>query len=114
MRPIDADALKERILQERNKIPLTVPAAPYELVPERVNQHGNAMRGGIRVALRCMEQTPTINFVDVVRCRDCEYNEGIPMPIGFLYCSRTDSVVKEDDYCSYGERRESNGQNPTD
>ena len=56
------------------------------------------------VRVCAINNTPTIDAVRVVRCRDCEYNEGIPMPIGFLYCSRTDSVVKEDDYCSYGWR----------
>ena len=60
MRLIDADVLKKLILEERDKIPLTVPAAVYELVKEKANLHGNAMRGGIRKALRCMEQTPTI------------------------------------------------------
>ena len=60
MRLIDADALKQKILEERNKIPLTVPAAYYELVREKANTHGNSMRGGIRIALRCMENTPTI------------------------------------------------------
>lgn len=60
MRLIDADALKELILAERDKIPKKVPCATYELMREKDNQHGNAMRGGIRVALRCMENTPTI------------------------------------------------------
>jgi hypothetical protein len=60
MRLIDADALKKLILEERDKIPFTVPAAPYEFVKEKANIHGNAVRSGIRKALRCMEQTPTI------------------------------------------------------
>jgi hypothetical protein len=60
MRLIDADELKKLILEERDKIPFTVPAAPYEFVKEKANTHGNAVRGGIRKALRCMEQTPTI------------------------------------------------------
>ena len=77
MRPIDADALKKRILEERDKIPLTVPAATYELVKEKANVHGNAMRGGIRVALRCMEQTPTIEAKPVVRCKDCKHRYDI-------------------------------------
>ena len=53
---------------------------------------------------RLVCEAPSIDAVEVVRCKDCEYNEGVPMPVGFLYCSRTDSVVKEDDYCSYGWR----------
>ena len=60
MRLIDADELKKLILAERDKIPRKVPCAIYELVAEKENLHGNAMRGGIRIALRCMEYTPTI------------------------------------------------------
>lgn len=73
MRLIDADELKKLILEERDKIPFTVPAAPYELVKEKANTHGNAVRGGIRKALRCMEQTPTIEAEPVIRCKDCKH-----------------------------------------
>jgi hypothetical protein len=60
MRLIDADALKERILKERDAIPKTV-AERYSFGVGMPNSHGNSMRGGIRKALRCMEQTPTID-----------------------------------------------------
>lgn len=66
MRPIDADALKTHILEERKKIPVTIPTAYYELVKEKPNTHGNSMRGGIRIALRCMEETPTLTLDDIV------------------------------------------------
>ena len=60
MRLIDADALKELILKERDAIPKTV-VERYSFCAETPNSHGNSMRGGIRKALRCMEQTPTID-----------------------------------------------------
>lgn len=60
MRLIDADALKELILKERDAIPKTV-VERYSFGAEIPNSHGNSMRGGIRKALRCMEQTPTID-----------------------------------------------------
>lgn len=100
MRLIDADALKERILLERDNIPLYTPAAPYELVKRKPNLHGNAMRGGIRVALRCMEQTPAIDAEPVrhgrwvaidriasgfpwkLRCNRC----GVPQDYPHTYC----------------------------
>lgn len=76
MRLIDADELKELILAERDKIPKKVPCATYELMREKDNRHGNAMRGGIRVALRCMENTPTIEAEPVRHGRwDDEDNE---------------------------------------
>lgn len=60
MRLIDADALKEKILAERDAIPKTY-VERYGFGVEFPNQHGNSMRGGIRKALRCLEQTPTID-----------------------------------------------------
>ena len=60
MRLIDADALKEKILKERDAIPKTV-TERYSFGVGFPNHHGNSMRGGIRKALRCMEQTPTID-----------------------------------------------------
>ena len=41
-------------------------------------------------------------------CRDCvEKGAGADCPsgYGYLYCTRKKSVVNEDDYCSWGERR---------
>lgn len=64
MRPIDADALKEALLTERDKIPLTV-VERYSLGYPSPNKHGESMRGGIRKALRCMENTPTLDYAPV-------------------------------------------------
>lgn len=49
-----------------------------------------------------IESRPTADVVEVVRCRDCEYYDN-------LLCGRFNAYgtsVEEDDYCSYGERRE--------
>ena len=112
MRLIDADAMKERILLERDKIPLLVLAAPYEFVKKKPNQHGNAMRGGIRVALRCMEQTPTIDAVPVVRCRECKhrgspYNcpmRNLVMP--FSGPGSYADYTEDDGFCHKGEKKD--------
>ena len=68
-RLIDADELKQRILEERDKIPRTLPSAIYEFGIEQPNRHGDSMRGGIRKALRCMEQCKTVDAVPVVHGR---------------------------------------------
>lgn len=65
-RLIDANELKQRILEERDKIPLTLPCAVYELRIDKPNHHGNAIRGGIRKALHCMEQCKTVDAAPVV------------------------------------------------
>lgn len=45
-------------------------------------------------------------FVQVVRCKDCKHYivEGITTQYG--WCHEYKHSVNEDDYCSYGERRE--------
>ena len=70
-RLIDANEVVKEILAERDKIPRTVPSAPYELGTEKPFHAGDQMRCGIRKALRCIEQAPTVDAVPVVRCREC-------------------------------------------
>ena len=46
---------------------------------------------------------PTADVAPVVRCKDCKYNRGSKK------CLNPDSffvVPKDDDFCSYGERKE--------
>lgn len=103
--------LKQRILEERDKIPKTLPSAIYEFGIEKPNHHGNSMRGGIRIALRCLEQCQTVmDTVEVVRCKDCIhwydreetclkiYSDGAVSPYAWQF-------RKPDDFCSYGEIR---------
>ena len=56
---------------------------------------------------KAIENIPTADVVEVVRCKDCKYwqdqEEGIvEVPI----CTRSEliSIRGKDDYCSYGER----------
>ena len=64
-----------------------------------------------------LEEAPTIDAVEVVRCKDCKYScNPIPEDVGFvecLYCSdprrepgEEMAIVGYDDFCSYGERKE--------
>lgn len=98
MRYIDADVLKEKILAERDKIPLET-VERYSFGVPTPYRHGQSMRGGIRVALRCMEGTPTVDAAPVVHgewksCRfkddlyqeQCSVCEGWSHDIG-NYCS---------------------------
>ena len=53
----------------------------------------------------CIENAPTVDAVEVVRCKDCKH-------LGFKglcdgVCNRKMvGIVNPDDFCSYGERRE--------
>ena len=101
MRLIDATDVVKAILTERDKIPRTITTAPYELGTEKPYHAGDQMRGGIRKALRCIEQAPTVDAVPVVRCRECEYHNKPPCPMRLSF-----SWTGDDDFCSYGERKE--------
>ena len=50
-----------------------------------------------------MLKLPAADVVEVVRCKDCKYN------VGTKKCLHPDSffaVPKDDDFCSYGERKD--------
>ena len=97
MRLIDGNEVVKNIVAERDKI-------PYELVSEKPFKHGNSMRGGIRKALRCVEQAPTVDAVEVVRCKDCKY---LMFSDCYGECGKGHmGIVSPDDFCSYGERKE--------
>ena len=104
MRLIDATEVIKNIIAERDKI-------PHELASEKPFKHGNSMRGGIRKALRCIEQAPIVDAVPVVRCAKCEHWVG--NDDGQYVCALFDIansygepvVTKQDDFCSYGKRK---------
>lgn len=52
--------------------------------------------------LQTLDDADTVDAVEVVRCKDCKKK----IEYGFMWCSKTDVQVQEDDFCSYGERKE--------
>ena len=96
-RYIDEAELVKAIIRERDKIPLKTPCATYELLDEKPNLIGEAMRGGIRKALRCISEAPT---ADVVKVKHGEWflldecaNEGV-------YCSVCRKKVYRAEYAN--------------
>lgn len=80
MRFVDADDVKKRILAIRDAIPRTVPPAPYEFGPQPYIA-GDYMRGGLRKALRCLEESPTviprgtwIDFASLIEKQFCRHD----------------------------------------
>ena len=54
-------------------------------------------------AAETIDQVPAADVAPVVRCKDCKYNRGSKK------CLNPDSffaVPKDDDFCSYGERKD--------
>lgn len=60
----------------------------------------------VRVNCPLHTETEGADLVEVVRCRECRHNTGEPK------CLHPDSIIKvpkDDDFCSYGEKREADG-----
>ena len=55
-----------------------------------------------------VEKAPTVPAEVVVHCEDCEYKAKAKVnQKGFLICPASGMEITDNDYCSYGERRES-------
>lgn len=57
-------------------------------------------------AVDVLRDAPTVDAVEVVRCKDCKHFSGH----GACHCHAADEngtpiFVREEDFCSYGERR---------
>ena len=51
---------------------------------------------------------PAADVVPVVRCKDCKhaYINGFSAASGVALCSSNAKVMQQDDFCSYGERKD--------
>lgn len=63
-----------------------------------------------------VQDAPTIDAVPVVRCKECKcaYINSFSAASGVAVCKHWSNeaktvIVQQDDFCSYGERREDNG-----
>lgn len=63
--------------------------------------------GKTATAIKMIEDLPSADVVEVVRCKDCVYCR--PYNDGKLYCHKKADIfvpmVDANDFCSYGERR---------
>lgn len=64
----DVTPIIKAILEERDKIPCVIDKERYIPNPQPYHD-GNFMRGGIRKALRIIEQAPVVEAVPVVHAR---------------------------------------------
>ena len=53
---------------------------------------------------QCIDKAPTVDAVEVVRCKDCERTEE-SMHSGCVWCIEHSKTMLENDFCSYGERK---------
>lgn len=96
MRLIDADALIEKFNEKANMAEC--------LVDERT-----AERFATFCALSdAVEQMPTVDAVQVIRCKDCTFGHFYNYKIGKMYCTHPAGLMEmtPTDFCSYAERKE--------
>lgn len=86
-RYIDADALRKCFL------------VPHEL-------KCGIQAGMDEYALKCIDETPTVDAVRVVRCKECVHGiYGIDETGEYRWCENAWNYVDDDAYCADGERR---------
>ena len=91
----------------------------YEM-GEELRDYEQVLSVPIPVIQQNIKDMPTVDAVEVVRCKDClhsrelnKYEKQLYLDecIGCTYHSLSyqDSIMMGDDFCSYGERRNSDG-----
>ena len=65
---------------------------------------------GLQSAMSQCDKAPTVDAVEVVRCKDCKYLWEISAVDRMFYCRNKHglsgiNIVEENPFCSYGERR---------
>lgn len=59
------------------------------------------------VLLGLIDEAPTVDAVEVVRCKDCKHYDEIKHGYGWCCkCNDRHEYAKDEEYCSFGERRE--------
>ena len=93
MRLIDAEALDEKMLKRLEEL---------RTIDKSLNRHySDAFVEAIAIFVR---SAPTIDAVEVVRCKDCKYKCDASKFV-YQHCELTGEVVRNFDYCSRGERK---------
>lgn len=58
---------------------------------------------------KIVAELPAADVASVIRCEECRYYQNAKInKKGFLICPASGMEITEDDYCSYGERKEAN------
>lgn len=86
-RYIDADMLLEHIKN----------------MPWKMDSAAEITKG---IFLSTVEEAPTADVAEVIRCKDCKYARGNLVSIGICDCLIYRDIRKGDDFCNYGERKE--------
>lgn len=92
MRLIDADKLKTEISE------------CYEY--EFPTASGSFDKFATQIVPSIINNAPTVDAVEVVRCKDCKYSTPDIMSEDYRACWERNTVMPNDGFCSYGKRKE--------
>lgn len=99
MRLIDADNVRDLFDAEFKETRKLILAG---------GKHLDNLAEGFTEADRVIRQMPTVDAVPVVRCKDCKYAyiNSFSASSGVALCTSSGQPMQQDDFCSYGERKE--------
>ena len=75
-----------------------------EIVRDQGIAHPNAYHL-TNYATLILREAPTVDAVEVVRCRECKYHEDTSVT-EYEHCCLLSKTVRYNDFCSYGERKD--------
>ena len=78
-----------------------------EIVRDQGIAHPNAYHL-TNYATLILREAPTVDAVEVVRCRECKYHEDTSVT-EYEHCCLFSKTVRYNDFCSYGDRKEGAG-----
>lgn len=78
-----------------------------EIVRDQGIAHPNAYHL-TNYATLILREAPTVDAVEVVRCRECKYHEDTSVT-EYEHCCLLSKTVRHNDFCSYGDRKEGAG-----
>ena len=90
MRPIDADNL--------------IPIMKYATTDNEIGVF--PIRIGFNAIKEVIDEAPTIDAVEVVRCKNCKYRYMDGDVTHYYWCRLHDRPVDDTDYCAWGEESE--------
>lgn len=80
-----------------------IPKDPQDYIKELEAENKQLRRERDRAVEELHRNT---DAVPVVRCKDCVYKASAEVIDGFLICPASGMEICDDDFCSYGERKE--------
>ena len=97
MRLIDADKLLENY---------------KKWIPQLSSKEDEGDRRGVETCIAVLEDTPAVDAVPVVRCRECKHLNVVNRKELYAHCPKTNTVFlpfeleTREHFCSLGERKE--------